>query len=391
LEGRFRQIAVQPLDFDEHIRPMVRQAYACIYPHDASLRQDRIKDLLDGIDRLEAERRSRLREQAEPLVDSPLMVRLLLIVHVNNRTLPDERAELFDKAINALLQVDYGVDEKVSTELSSNWKLFREMAQHLAFHLHQQGRDQGREIEEPAVKKALGEEAEFKPRIEDFLAQARRRGGVLEERNGVYRFIHLAFQEFLVARYLREVTGGAGRDAILAALAGRLDDPWWREPILLLGGYLGANTPKSARDFLGALAGAGDTPNAQFVAAELAGTAAAEWRESGEAIRAGCAQRIVALLQDEGVLLASEPAVRALAGDALSALGDPRFDPRTLLQTSRNRRQTTRLFGQLDRGSGSKRRVPNLDAQPLPTGNFGPQAGELAAQLLLSRAAGRLL
>jgi esterase/lipase superfamily enzyme len=61
------------------------------------------------------------------------------------------------------------------------------------------------------------------------------------------------------------------------------------------------------------------------------------------------------------------------------------------VQTSRNRRQTTRLFGQFDRGSGSKRRVPNLDAQPLPTGNFGPQAGELAAQLLLSRAAGRLL
>ena len=83
------------------------------------------------------------------------MVRLLLIVHVNNRTLPDERADLFDKAINALLQVDYGREESDIRELSTDWKLFRDMAQHLAFHMHQQGRDQGREIEERALKRAL--------------------------------------------------------------------------------------------------------------------------------------------------------------------------------------------------------------------------------------------
>ena len=75
------------------------------------------------------------------------------------------------------------------------------MAQHLAFHMHQQGRDQGREIEELALKKALREEADFKPRIDDFLGDARQRGSVLEERDGAYRFIHLALQEFLVARY----------------------------------------------------------------------------------------------------------------------------------------------------------------------------------------------
>ena len=327
LEEGFRQITVQPLDFEQHIAPMVGQAYACIYPDDAVLRDDRVKDLLDGIQRLEADRRARMGQQAEVLVDSPLMVRLLLIVHFNNRTLPDERAELFDKAINALMQVDYGVEEQVNTELSTDWKLFRDMAQHLAFHMHQQGCDQGREIEEPAARKALGQEADFKPRIDDFLAQARRRGGVLEERSGVYRFIHLAFQEFLVARYLREVIGGEGRDAILAFLSDRLDDPWWREPVLLLAGYLAANAPKSARELLSALGNAGETPDAWFSAAELAGTASLEWRESGEATRAKCAQRILHLLDDQGALTSSAPAIRALAGDALSALGDPRFDP----------------------------------------------------------------
>jgi formylglycine-generating enzyme required for sulfatase activity len=328
LGADFREIVVQPLDFTQHIVPMVQQAYACIHPRDKSLQAERVTDLMDGMTRLEAGRRARQGEEVPALVDSPLMVRLLLIVHVNNRRLPDERADLFDKAINALLQVDYGREEGDIRELSTDWKLYRDMAQHLAFHLHQQGRDQGRELEESALKAALRQEADFIPRIDDFLRHARQRGSVLEERNGVYRFIHLAFQEFLTARYLREVTGAEGRAAILAFLANRLDDPWWREPILLLAGYLGAHAAKSARLLLGDLAKAGATPDTQFSAAELAGTAALEWPESGAPLRTECAQRILVLLSDAAALRQSTPAVRARAGDALARLGDPRFDPR---------------------------------------------------------------
>lgn len=206
------------------------------------------------------------------------------------------------------------------------------MAQHLALHMHQQGNNQGREIEELALKKTLRMESEFQPRIDDFLGHARQRGSVLEERDGAYRFIHLAFQEFLVARYLSEVIGRESREAILAFLNDRLDDPWWREPILLLAGYMASNAAKSARDFLAALAKAGSTPNAQFAAAELAGTAVLEWRESGEAIRPGCAERIVELLNDTGALTNSKPVVRARAGDTLAQLGDRRFDPERFCQ-----------------------------------------------------------
>jgi len=326
LGADFREIAVQPLDFNRHIVPMVCQAYACIYPLDAALRTERANDLLEGIQGLEAQRRARLGRQAEAFVDSPLMVRLLLIVHFNNRRLPDERAELFDKAINALLQVDYSPDVSVSNHLAENWKRHRDMAQQLAFHLHQQGRDQGREIEEPALKAALRQDEAFKLYIDDFLSQARQRGSVLEERNGAYRFIHLALQEFLVARYLREVTGAEGRAAILAFLDGRLDDLWWREPILLLVGYMAANAAQSARDFLSALARAGSRPKATFAAVELAGTAALEWRDSGEPVWADCAQRIVTLLSDSEASATFEPILRARAGDLLARWGDSRFD-----------------------------------------------------------------
>jgi formylglycine-generating enzyme required for sulfatase activity len=331
LGAAFREIAVQPLDAELHIAPMVRQAYACIYPHDSALRTQRETDLISGIAQLEADRQARQGEVAETLVNSPLMVRLLLIVHFNNRALPDERAELFDKAINALLQVDYGRDESVIRELTRDWKLWRDMAQHLAFHMHQQGDDQGRDIDEPALKAALRQENDFKPHIEAFLTHARQRGSVLEERDGMYRFIHLAFQEFLVARYLNDIVGEAGgQAAILADLSKRLDDPWWREPILLLAGYKGAKTARPARLFVQALARAGDTPDTRFCAAELAGTAALAWRDCGTSTRADCAARLAELLADDAALKVSRPPARARAGDALSKLGDPRFDAQRL-------------------------------------------------------------
>ena len=327
LGGDFREIAVQALDHEQHIAPMVRQAYACIHPQDSERRNERADDLLAGILRLEAERRQRVGEHAEALVDSPLMVRLLLIVHLNNRALPDQRADLFDKAINALLQVDFGIDTTNNRELSADWTLYRDMSQQLAFAMHQQGADQGREIEEPALRGILRAEPEFQPRIEDFVRHARQRGSVLEERDGAYRFLHLALQEFLVARYLSEVTGRDSREAMLSLLAERVEDPWWREPILLLAGYQAGHAARSARELLRALAETGSKANAQFSAAELAATAALEWRESGEPLRADCARRIVRLLRDADSLAHSKPVVRARAGDRLAQLGDPRFDP----------------------------------------------------------------
>ena len=51
----------------------------------------------------------------------------------------------------------------------------------------------------------------FRPRIDDFVSHARHRGSVIEERDGSYRFIHLAFQEFLAARHLRRPGNATSR------------------------------------------------------------------------------------------------------------------------------------------------------------------------------------
>ncbi len=114
---------------------------------------------------------------------------------------------------------------------------------------------------------------------------------------------------------------------MLDFLAGRLTDPWWREPILLLAGHQATHAARSARELLRALAVAGEDADARFAAAELAATAASEWRESGEPLRADCARRIVALLEDADALAGARAVLRARTGDRLSQLGDPRFDP----------------------------------------------------------------
>lgn len=326
LGAGFQEVLVQPLDFAGHITPMVQQAYSCIYPGDGTRAAERAANLLTGISHLEQARRSRLGITAQPLVDSPLMVRLLLVVHYTDRQLPDARAELFDRAVAALLQGDYGREESNVTELSAGWKRFRDMAQHLAFHLHSQGEDQGREIDEPALRAALRGEPDFQPHIDAFVAQVRQRGSVLEERDGSYRFIHLAFQEFLVARHLREVVGSEGHSAILARLQEPMVDPWWREPILLLAGYLAANAAAPARNYISALSTLGETPNQRLCAAELAATAALEWRDSAASLRASLARHIVRVLTDVPLRDACTPKRRASFGDALARLGDPRFD-----------------------------------------------------------------
>ena len=184
-----------------------------------------------------------------------------------------------------MLQVDYGREESDIRELSTDWKLFRDMAQHLALHMHRQGRDQGREIEEPELKAALRQEAEFAPRIDDFLGHARQRGSVLEERDGAYRFIHLAFQEFLVARYLREVTGGGGPRSHRRRSRRPVGRPLVARAHPAAGRLHGRERRQGGAGLLGALAEAGETANARFAAAELAGAAALEWRESGETLR----------------------------------------------------------------------------------------------------------
>ncbi|MDX9993560.1 MAG: NACHT domain-containing protein, partial [Anaerolineales bacterium] len=256
----FRNIRVLPLN-PENVTELVTQAYRSIYKTSDIQARDKARDLLTDIQRLESERRERLGEGTEAFVDSPLMVRMLLIVHFNNRRLPDQRADLYQKAVDAMLRPDYNLDQDVSDEIehrvAGSLAMNREMLQYLAYHMHGQGKGQGREIEEAALRGVLESEPTYAPFVDELIGQTRQRGTLLEERGGLYRFIHLSFQEFLAGRYFVEVVRDI--ETIAAQVeAGLAADSWWREPILLTVGYLDLTAPGMARRLLLRLSGADD-------------------------------------------------------------------------------------------------------------------------------------
>jgi formylglycine-generating enzyme required for sulfatase activity len=332
LGSGFREVVVKPLE-EQHIRAIVGRFYDFVYPGQPNQAQAQTDELMAGIEQLE-----RARGDSDPLIDSPLMVRLLLIVRYNDRRMPEQRAELFMKAAETMIQLDYLPDVEVQQTLKeavgNSWTDQYEMVQHLAFHMHSQGQDQGREIDEDALRQAFAD-SDYAGYVDALINYTRNRGGLLEERMGAYRFIHLGFQEYLTARHLIKVVGSSGGLEAIAAFfeAGPILESWWREPALLIPGYYAADSNSAtARAFLRRLsgltrkAGAPLAPEVQLAAAEVAANAALELRDLDDKLRADLAARLTALYQTDEVMNTATPVRRAAAGVALGRLGDPRAE-----------------------------------------------------------------
>ncbi len=296
--------------------------------------------LKTGIAELERQRKEQLGDRYAPLVDSPLMVRLMLIVQSGDpgKPLPVARAELFERVVEAALMHDYGPDGQSAEALDGRWEIRRSWMQRLAYDMQtsEQGKRAGSVEYSPSELDAAlhGDEPALHEK-DGLTAFVRGRATLLEERDNQYRFIHRAIQEFLAARYLCEVTGGRGKApvktikervaAVLEVVKPVVDKSWWRECILLVAGYWAWRDEALAREFVRALTQVGDKPETCFAAADLAGNAALEWAGSDAATRELCANRVASLLAKEDNLLNSEPRTRHRAALAMSHLGDPRF------------------------------------------------------------------
>jgi formylglycine-generating enzyme required for sulfatase activity/energy-coupling factor transporter ATP-binding protein EcfA2 len=340
LGDNFRRVQVLALE-EEQVSHLIRQAYQAIYPQAAEQieRERQSTNLINSVKKLEAERAARLGDaEASRLVTTPLLVRMLLIVHFNLRRLPDQRAELYMEVVDTLLTSDYNPDEAVAQRLAhlgGDWRNRREMLQYLAFHMHSRGQDAGREIGERAmadllhrylIKRRRKTESEAERLVEEFISVNRQRGGLLEERDSRYRFGHLSFQEFLTARYLAEVTRQVEAMAQFIEADGRASDSWWREPVLLLLGYLNIDALDTATELTHRLAHLDEAQPLQTAQAlaqtELTAVAFLEWA-GAETTQAGLAKRLAALLSNPN-LTGAAPSLRAAAGRTLAHLGDPR-------------------------------------------------------------------
>jgi hypothetical protein len=171
------------------------------------------------------------------LATNPLLITILAIVYLTDGRLPDQRAGVYDRVVENLLQVWLS-----RPECQAQFLLREELLaalEPLAADMQGNGASNGlidlgrirALIEEPLARRrdTTPDDDSFRPVLEALLTTVQKQVGLLAEQSaGNYAFFHRTFQEFLAARHLLAAPGRAA-----ASIVERLDDPQWREPLLL--------------------------------------------------------------------------------------------------------------------------------------------------------------
>jgi NACHT domain len=172
-------------------------------------------DLLQRLDALPA---------LHDLTVNPLLLTMIVNVHRDGGSkLPGNRAELYGEICQVVLWRRQEA-KRLAVRLGGAKK--EAVLRGLAYAMMQ------RQLRELLRDEVLTQIAPTLERVsarvapEDFLADIGSNGLLVERESGQYCFAHHTFQEYLAAEHIR--------DAKLAqVLAEKVDDPWWRETILL--------------------------------------------------------------------------------------------------------------------------------------------------------------
>ena len=339
----FGEAVLAPFD-EKQIAGFVRAWYA----HNAQVRKGRMaEDAPARAALLQAaiDRNPYLRELAQ----RPLLLTLMASLHAwRGGNLPEEREKLYDESVELLLYawerpkrfLDDAGRERVQETSAAEWfgvplSTIQAALEELAFRVHraQPERTGVADIREDELAASLLNVAkranpDFRPlRVIEYI---RDRAGLLNDHGeGVYRFPHRTFQEYLAARYLTE----HDFPDQLVELA-TLDVERWREALLLAGAKVGRGTPFAVWSLVSALCpeDCQQVPNAadaqrNWALLMLAGQLLVEtglFRAALSKANANLLQSVrgwLARLVSDGHL----PSVdRASAGVVLGKLGDPR-------------------------------------------------------------------
>ena len=267
----------------------------------------------------------------------------MAVVHTHKGRLPENRARLYEEAVDVLLWrwergKVAGTEEVRTLDLllqdvnCAEADLKRTLGE-LAFGVH--GRagdgDELADIPEYDLQEALRALHPNKSWdwAHEVIGAMKLRAGILLERDrGLYTFPHRTFQEYLAAAYLA-VQGDFVEQAVDLTRAGH----FWREVILLAVGYLIFSHSDHYRPL--ALAGGlcpDSAPNTEtgwrrvWLAGEVIGEMGVSRAEkaAGGPRLVNTAREMLKALMEAGALTPTE---RVAAGNTLAEIGDPRFDP----------------------------------------------------------------
>jgi len=318
----FDWLEVQDLS-DEQIELLVHNWCRQLFPDSIDIR---VREITTEIDRINGLKKA---SELQRLVNTPLMTAIVMNIKKAGRQLPRQRVELYETAIEVILQAQYLPEDSAKKEVvdwgGSTWRERRNWLSYLALEMHRGG-DTYLAISEQDVRKILSEQIEIdNSRLDTFIQAIRLRGGLFEERAGKFQFSHLVFQEFLAAFRLAKK-----RDfELFDQLTNHFNDTWWREVFILVYGYAKTEDNYFAADYIKWLYGKPSQSVKRNAAKDLAGLelSAATFLEmelpdldiynrlAGDILR-----RLMVSSQDISANL------RFVAGNTLSVLGDPRFD-----------------------------------------------------------------
>ncbi|MEQ9500023.1 MAG: SUMF1/EgtB/PvdO family nonheme iron enzyme [Deltaproteobacteria bacterium] len=231
--GGLGHARVQPLAPTE-VRRFVRSWYRALVEN-RTRADERAADLT---------RRIEANARVAPLVETPVLLTAVAVVHLNSGQLPERRAVLYEQCIQALAgRIDDHRDVEIGLEHDRRLRVFAQ----LAYETH--GRDEeAQRVERSEVKAAVREQLIAQGSNADESAVhavavrlVERSGLLVHEGEASYRFRHLTFQEFLAARWLATQEPDAD-----AAVASHVADARWREVVLLFLGFEGRDGPAPA-------------------------------------------------------------------------------------------------------------------------------------------------
>ena len=213
------------------VKLFVRQWFDYFYPGTTGVGKKNAKAMLGDINGHPA---------IEKLTVNPLMLTAMCLLYMDQKELPDQRAELLKKFIDNMI-----------------WRRFdgpETALDHLKNLAHEMHRKRVKEVDNGTATEFIsktvlqqpGEKnAAFKRRMEKLFEELEPQCGLLVSKEGQTGFWHLIFQEFLTAMYFRDNSMDYHQP-----IAELWDDEWYKEVIELYVSYLSLDQRKTANDII---------------------------------------------------------------------------------------------------------------------------------------------
>ncbi len=265
---------------------------------------------------------------------NPLLLTAMALLQFNSVKLPDQRAKLYEKLIELLLDLWRKQNVANDTLGMSVTQLATEQRrlEMLALSMQQQSQ-QVREATISQVQAWLSplyverlkiDRESADDRVRDLLHRLAVDSGIIQRREDVYSFSHYTFQEYLAARALDSLDNRDNRDSRPDSVAFLLEhsgDARWRETLLLAAGYWsnGQQLPKTER-LLRGLIDTDDPERMLLAAAVLADVGVVEELTTLRDEATARLRTLAALTDDWRTVAHSDPVLRNRAATMLDRL-----------------------------------------------------------------------